>query len=65
MAAAKGLLPSSVKLAHRVSDHGIKATFVNTEFIHEKIMAAMLDKDGKPSRIELVLIPDGMNPGAN
>ena len=54
-----------MKLAHRVSDHGIKVTFVNTEFIHEKIIAAMLDKDGKQSRIELVSIPDGLHPGAH
>ena len=55
-----------MKLAHRISDHGIKITFVNTEFIHEKIMTAIHDKDGKPSgRIELVSIPDGRDPGSN
>ena len=62
---AQGHVAPLMKLAHKVSDHGIKVTFVNTEFIHAKIMASMPDKDGKQSRIELVSVPDGLNPGAN
>ena len=58
-----------MKLAHRISDHGIKVTFVNSDFIHEKVVAALPDEveaeaegEGR-SRVRLASIPDGLDVG--
>ena len=55
---AQGHVSPLMKLAHRISDHGIKVTFVTTESIHARLMAAMPDKDEELSQMQLVSIPD-------
>ena len=58
---AQGHVAPLIKLAHQISDHGIIVTFVNSDFIHEKVVAALPEEATAPSRIRLVSIPDGLN----
>ena len=60
---AQGHVAPLIKLAHRISDHGIIVTFVNTDFIHEKVVAALPEEAAARSRIRLVSIPDGLDSG--
>ncbi|KAH9722036.1 UDP-glycosyltransferase 83A1 [Citrus sinensis] len=51
-----------MKLATKIAEHGIDVTFVNTEFIHAKIIASMQGKaENSSSQIMLVSIPDGLD----
>ena len=63
---AQGHVTPLMKLAHRIADHGIKVTFVNSHFIHKKVVAALPDEEaaGARGRIRLVSIPDGLDPEA-
>nr|POE91191.1 udp-glycosyltransferase 83a1 [Quercus suber] len=60
---AQGHVAPLMKLSHKIVDHGIKVTFVNTEFIHAKVKASMVVKSEEKSPIRLVSIPDGLEPG--
>ena len=51
-----------MRLSHKIVDHGINATFVNTEFIHAKLTASMAVKSEEKSPLRLVSIPDGLEP---
>ena len=55
---AQGHISPLMKLAYRISEHGIKVTFVSIESIHARLMAAMPDEDQELSQIQLVSIPD-------
>ncbi|KAM0039850.1 putative 7-deoxyloganetin glucosyltransferase [Helianthus debilis subsp. tardiflorus] len=44
------------------TSNGLKVTFVNTEFIHKKLMSACLEIDCPSDLMQLVSIPDGMEP---
>ncbi|KAJ0105426.1 hypothetical protein Patl1_18860 [Pistacia atlantica] len=44
---AQGHVPPLLKLASKIAEHGIKVTFVNTEFNAAKIMATMPEKAEK------------------
>ncbi|XVF11823.1 hypothetical protein REPUB_Repub08aG0060400 [Reevesia pubescens] len=57
---AQGHVAPLMKLSLQIAAQGVKVTFVNTEFIHEKIMASMPEKDREQSMISLVSIPDGL-----
>ena len=59
----QGHVAPLMKLAHRISDHGIKVTFVNSDFIHAKLLAALPHEAEARSGIELASIPDGLDPG--
>ncbi|KAJ9677542.1 hypothetical protein PVL29_022503 [Vitis rotundifolia] len=52
-----------MKFAHRISDHGIKVSFVNSDFIHAKLLAALPHEAEARSGIGLASIPDGLDPG--
>ena len=54
----QGHVAPFMKLSHLIVDHGIRVTFVTTEFIHAKLTASMPEK----SPIRLVSIPDGLDP---
>ncbi|CAL5372281.1 unnamed protein product [Camellia sinensis] len=62
---AQGHVTPLLNLSHKIVDYGIKVTFINTQFIRAKIMAAMLDhkdEEEKQNQVRLVLIPDGLGP---
>ncbi|XP_058111445.1 UDP-glycosyltransferase 83A1-like isoform X2 [Magnolia sinica] len=52
-----------MELSHCLIDHGFKITFMNTEFIHARVMAALPKMGCVHSQIRLVSISDGMAPG--
>lgn len=51
-----------MKLAHLIAGHGIKVTFLNSEFIHAKLRATQSHQSEVGSRIELASIPDWLGP---
>ena len=57
---AQGHVAPLMKLSHLIVGHGIKVTFVTTEFIHAKLIASMPVKNEEKSPIRLVSIPDGL-----
>ncbi|XVF50009.1 hypothetical protein PTKIN_Ptkin04bG0061100 [Pterospermum kingtungense] len=60
---AQGHVAPLMKLSLQIAAHGVKVTFVNTEFIHEKVMASLPVNDvGEQRLISLVSIPDGLEP---
>uniref|UniRef100_A0A2N9HIM4 Glycosyltransferase N-terminal domain-containing protein n=1 Tax=Fagus sylvatica TaxID=28930 RepID=A0A2N9HIM4_FAGSY len=60
---AQGHVAPLMKLSHLIVGHGIKVTFVTTEFIHAKLTASMPVNNEEKSPIRLVSIPDGLEPG--
>ena len=56
---AQGHVAPLVKLSHQIADHGIKVTFVSTEFIIRRLTTTM----SVNSLIRLVSLPDGLEPG--
>jgi len=61
---AQGHVIPLLELAHALVDRGFTVTFANSEFNHRRVVAAaaessLLDR----SRIRLVAVPDGMEPG--
>ncbi|CAI9787233.1 unnamed protein product [Fraxinus pennsylvanica] len=59
---AQGHVRQLMKLSTQIANRGIKITFVNTEYIHAKVLAAMSEEDKRQSHIELMSIPDGLTP---
>lgn len=59
---AQGHVSSLMKLSLQISAHGVKVTFVNSESIHQKIMASMpaAKHDDEESLISFASVPDGM-----
>ncbi|XP_058068816.1 UDP-glycosyltransferase 83A1-like [Magnolia sinica] len=60
---AQGHVIPFMELSHCLMDHGFKITFVNTEFNHARVVAALPKMGGVQEQIRLVSIPDGMAPG--
>ncbi|XVE56835.1 hypothetical protein DITRI_Ditri04bG0042500 [Diplodiscus trichospermus] len=57
----QGHVAPLMKLALQIAAHAVKVTFVNTEFIHEKIMASIPKNIGVERRlVSLVSLPDGL-----
>jgi hypothetical protein len=54
-----------MELSHRLVQHGVKVTFVNTELNHGLILGALDPKDGSSSLggVAMVSIPDGLGDG--
>ncbi|XP_027351425.1 UDP-glycosyltransferase 83A1-like [Abrus precatorius] len=61
---AQGHVIPLMELSHELVKHGIKITFVNTDFTHHQIMKVMGEKD-MGNEIQLVSIPDGLEDGEN
>ncbi|XP_031258461.1 UDP-glycosyltransferase 83A1-like [Pistacia vera] len=57
---AQGHVAPLLKLATKISEHGIKITFVNTEFMEAKILASGPEKAEEGSLMKFVSIPDGL-----
>lgn len=63
---AQGHVIPLMELSHELVKHGIKVTFVNTDFTHNQIMRALGEKGGDVgNEIQLVSIPDGLEDGEN
>ncbi|XP_062200472.1 UDP-glycosyltransferase 83A1-like [Phragmites australis] len=63
---AQGHVIPLLELAHALVDRGFTVTFANSEFNHDRVVAAMSKKDGGAElldRVRLVAVPDGMAPG--
>ncbi|KAK7340616.1 hypothetical protein VNO77_21324 [Canavalia gladiata] len=60
---AQGHVIPLMELSHELVKHGIKITFVNTDFTHNQIMKALGEKDIEGNEIQLVSIPDGLEDG--
>nr|GEV29464.1 UDP-glycosyltransferase 83A1-like [Tanacetum cinerariifolium] len=59
----QGYVILAMELAQRLVEQGIKATFINTEAIHQKVMkSTWLEKNGRSSLLQMVLILDGLEP---
>ncbi|XVE54714.1 hypothetical protein DITRI_Ditri03aG0104000 [Diplodiscus trichospermus] len=56
----QGHIVPIMKLALQIAGHGVKVTFVNTEFIHAKMMICLPEKAEERSLINFVSIPDGL-----
>ncbi|KAK4836200.1 hypothetical protein QYF36_019749 [Acer negundo] len=57
---AQGHVMPLMKLSMKIAEHGVKVTFVITEFIESKIMASMPEKAWWSQIIRFVSIPDGL-----
>ncbi|XP_047058362.1 UDP-glycosyltransferase 83A1-like [Lolium rigidum] len=59
---AQGHVIPLLEVAHALADRGFAVTFVNTEFIHARVVDAGAGlEDG--GRVRFVAVPDGMPPG--
>ncbi|XVF08960.1 hypothetical protein REPUB_Repub07fG0049500 [Reevesia pubescens] len=56
----QGHIVPIMKFALQIAAHGVTVTFVNTEFIHAKMMASLPEKAEERSLINFVSIPDGL-----
>ncbi|KAK9116496.1 hypothetical protein Sjap_015443 [Stephania japonica] len=57
---AQGHVKPLMELSHRLVEYGFKVTFLNTEFNHKRVMAAMSSRgDDKGGKICMAAIPDG------
>lgn len=52
-----------MELAHCLVDRGFKITFINTEFNHNRLTAALSEEGGGTGGIRLVAVADGLGPG--
>ncbi|XP_058184825.1 UDP-glycosyltransferase 83A1-like [Rhododendron vialii] len=59
---AQGHVIPLLELAQCLVQHGFKVTFVITEFNHKRVMNALPDKDNVRNHVNLVTIPDGLEP---
>ncbi|KAF8378796.1 hypothetical protein HHK36_030145 [Tetracentron sinense] len=60
---AQGHVIPLMELSYLLAERGFRITFVNTEFIHERIMTALPEDSTMKNQIHLVSIPDGMGLG--
>ncbi|XP_031268670.1 UDP-glycosyltransferase 83A1-like [Pistacia vera] len=58
---AQGHIGALMKLCHLLADHDIKVTFVNTESINARVLAAMSEKGKEDCKVDMVVIPDGID----
>lgn len=56
----QGHIVPVMKFALQIAAHGVKVTFVNTDFIHEKMMASLPENAEERSLISFVSLPDGL-----
>ncbi|KAK9052477.1 hypothetical protein SSX86_029106 [Deinandra increscens subsp. villosa] len=59
---AQGHVIPTIELSRRLVEQGIKVTFVNTEVNHELVTSNWLDKDGFGDLMQMISIPDGLEP---
>ncbi|KAG6513390.1 UDP-glycosyltransferase 83A1-like [Zingiber officinale] len=59
---AQGHVIPLMEVCNCLVEHGFKVTFVNTEFNHKRLLAA-LSAESTMEHIALVSVPDGLGPG--
>ncbi|KAK1438920.1 hypothetical protein QVD17_04733 [Tagetes erecta] len=59
---AQGHVIPIMELAQRLVEQGIRVTFVNTDINHKLVKSNCLDKDGFGDQMQMVSIPDGLEP---
>ncbi|ONK60282.1 uncharacterized protein A4U43_C08F16480 [Asparagus officinalis] len=59
---AQGHVIPLMELAHRLVERGFKITFINTEFNHNRALAALSKTGDDMDGIHLVTVPDGLEP---
>ncbi|KAI3503253.1 hypothetical protein L1887_31692 [Cichorium endivia] len=59
---AQGHVIPIMELAQCLVEHGVKVTFVNTEVNHKLVTSNSLEKDGFGGLMQMVSIPDGLEP---
>ncbi|KAF8017352.1 hypothetical protein BT93_H2520 [Corymbia citriodora subsp. variegata] len=60
---AQGHVIPLMEVSKRLVERGIQVTFVNTDFIHKRVVDVLMDEDLLGDKIRLVSIPDGLEPG--
>ena len=58
---AQGHVGPLMKLSQQIADHGIRVTFFTARCIHALVLARS-PKEGEKNHIEIVTIPDGLEP---
>ncbi|KAJ0428755.1 putative 7-deoxyloganetin glucosyltransferase [Helianthus annuus] len=53
---------ATMELSQRLVQHGIRVTFVNTDFNHKLVTSNWLDKESFGDLMQMVSIPDGLEP---
>ncbi|KAL6894119.1 hypothetical protein ACP4OV_008217 [Aristida adscensionis] len=59
---AQGHVIPLMELSHRLVEHGFRVDFINTEFNHDRIFKSLEDKGAIPEGINMLSIPDGLDP---
>ncbi|OAY63418.1 UDP-glycosyltransferase 83A1, partial [Ananas comosus] len=59
---AQGHVIPLMELSHCLADQGVEITFVNTEFDHGRIVAALGKHELESDRVRHVSVPDGLAP---
>ncbi|XP_022023803.1 UDP-glycosyltransferase 83A1 [Helianthus annuus] len=59
---AQGHVIPILELAQRLVQQGVRVTFVNTDFNHERVTSNWLDKDSFGDLMQMVSISDGLEP---
>ncbi|KAG8379269.1 hypothetical protein BUALT_Bualt07G0071000 [Buddleja alternifolia] len=59
---AQGHVTPLMKLSRLIVRRGIKVTFVNTEYVHDKILTAAMSDQDEQNDVVLASIPDGLPP---
>lgn len=49
-----------MELALCLVKHGIRVTFVNTEFDHKRVIKSLSEESNVPDMMQLMSIPDGL-----
>ncbi|KAL2461502.1 UDP-glycosyltransferase 83A1 [Abeliophyllum distichum] len=62
---AQGHVIPLMELALNLAKHGFKVTFVNTEFIHERVINALPGTDNVQEVVQMVSLPDGLESSDN
>ncbi|KAJ9707345.1 hypothetical protein PVL29_002372 [Vitis rotundifolia] len=57
---AQGHVLPLMELSLCLAKQGLRVTFVNTEFIHERLVNALMERDNLGDQFRLVSIPDGL-----
>ncbi|KAL9451035.1 hypothetical protein AB3S75_012728 [Citrus x aurantiifolia] len=61
-APAQGHVIPLLEFSQHLAKHGFRVTFVNTEYVHKRVVESLEGKNYLAEQIRLVSIPDGMEP---